>query len=101
MSRRKQLEQFLKSEPDDVFLNYALAMQLVAEGEEACGLDQLDAVIRLDADYVAAYFQKAQILSHQGEIELARDVLSDGIAVARRVGDAHAEAEMTEFSATL
>ena len=41
MSRRQQLEELLKSDPDDVFLQYALAMEFVSAGDADEGLARL------------------------------------------------------------
>lgn len=101
MSRREQLEQLLQSDPEDTFLNYALALAYVAEGRRAEGLDRLAQVIQRDPDYVAAYFQRGQLLAENGDTEAARDIVQQGVVVARRVGDAHAAAEMSGFLETL
>jgi tetratricopeptide (TPR) repeat protein len=97
MPRREQLEEMLKADPDDTFLHYALAMQCASEGDVPAALQRLQQVIERDADYVAAYFQKGQLLAEQGDIEQARQIVTCGITVARKVGDTHAEAEMTGF----
>lgn len=101
MPRREQLESLLESEPEDVFLNYALAKELLAEGRIDEGLRRFDRVLRLDPDYVPAYFQKGQTLADRGDRPAAREALVLGIAVARRTGDAHAESEMTGFLESL
>ncbi len=97
MPTRKQLEQLLESEPDDVFLQYALAKACISEGDVDGGLAQFQAVIDRHPEYVPAYFQKGQSLAEQGRTEEARSILVSGIQVARKVGDSHAEREMTEF----
>ncbi len=97
MPTRQQLEQLLESDPDDVFLQYALAKTCIAEGDITEGLAQFQRVIESHPEYVPAYFQKGQSLAEQGRTEEARVVLTSGIQIARKVGDAHAEREMTEF----
>jgi thioredoxin-like negative regulator of GroEL len=94
---RQQLEELLRSEPDDLFLRYALAKACVSEGNLESGLEEFRAVLKKDPDYVPAYFQMAQALADAGQTEPARETLTSGIAVARRVKDAHAEAEMTGY----
>lgn len=91
----------LVAEPDDVFLHYALAMAYAAEGDRNEALARLQQVIDRDADYVAAYFQRGQLLAEAGQSEAAREVATRGIDVARKVGDAHAAEEMTGFLETL
>lgn len=101
MPTREQIEGMLESDPDDVFLNYALACLQSTSGEVETALDTFDRVIALDANYVAAYFQKGQALARSGNPSSARKALNAGIEVARAVGDSHAEGEMTEFLTTL
>jgi Flp pilus assembly protein TadD len=101
MSRRHQLQQMLQDSPDDTFLLYALAMEQRSAGDDEAALSQLDRVLAVDSDYVAAYFQKGQILAGLDRAEPARQILQQGIAVAGRVGDDHAAAEMTEFLASI
>lgn len=101
MPKREQLEQMLQSNPDDLFLQYALAMACINEGDASAGLERLDEVLRRDPDYVAAWFQKGQLLAEEGQPDAAREALQRGIEVARKVGDAHAEEEMTGFLETL
>jgi Flp pilus assembly protein TadD len=101
MSRRDQLQQMLQESPDDTFLLYALAMEQRSAGDDEAALSQLDRVLAVDSDYVAAYFQKGQILAGLDRPEQARQVLQQGITVAGQVGDAHAAGEMTEFLATI
>ena len=91
----------LESDPDDVFLHYALALAYISEGDHQTGLQRLSQVIDRDPKYVSAYFQKGQILAEQGDSETARETITRGIEVARDVGDDHAESEMTAFLETL
>jgi len=97
----RQLEQLLESDPDDVFLQYALAKACVNEGNVERGLAQYQSVIDRHPDYVPAYFQKGQTLAERGRTDEARGVLTQGIQIARKVGDGHAEREMTEFLESL
>lgn len=97
MARREQLEQLLKEEPNDVFLNYALAKQQISDGEIAEGLAQFTRTLQLDPNYVPAFFQKAQVLAEQGNIAEAKENAQAGLIAAQKTGDAHAEGELNEF----
>lgn len=101
MSRREQLEEMLQSEPEDTFLNYALGKAFIEEGRIDDGLAQFRKTLELDADHVASYFQMGQVLAAEGEEQQARDIVTQGISVARKTGDRHAEMEMTGFLETL
>ncbi|REJ85975.1 MAG: hypothetical protein DWQ45_16825 [Planctomycetota bacterium] len=100
-TRREKLEEMLKSSPDDPFLHYGIAMEDRTEGDLAAAADGLRKVIGLDGDYVAAYFHLGQVLAERGDAGAARQILQEGIGVAGRTGDAHAEGEMREFLETL
>lgn len=101
MPKSEQVEELLKSNPDDIFLQYALAMAYVSEGNATAAQQQFVHVIERHPDHVAAYFQLSQQLARQGSVAEARRVITDGIEAAKRVGDSHAQAEMTGFLETL
>lgn len=101
MSRRAQLEQFLAAEPTDPFLRYGLAMCCASDGEHEVAQQHFKQLLSDHPDYVAGYFQLAQLLARLDEVEQARPLLEAGIAVAHRIGDRHAAGEMTEFLGSL
>lgn len=97
MSRREKLQQLLQDDPNDPFLHYGLANELLKEGDTGEGLQVLADVMSRFPDYVAAYFKSGQAMAEAGDNESARTVVTKGIEVAKRVGNDHAAAEMTEF----
>ncbi len=101
MSRLELLEKHLSSEPDDVFLNFGLAMELAKAGRYEDSLARFDRVIELDAGYVVAHFQKAKTLLQMGDREASKQALAAGISGAEACGDHHAKGEMQEMLDTL
>lgn len=97
MPSLEQLERLLALEPDDVFLNFALAMELSKQGRTDDACRQFRRVLDLDPRYPAAYFQWAKVLLAAHRHAEARDVLARGIETAQRTGDQHAAAEMREL----
>jgi predicted Zn-dependent protease len=97
MPTRNQLEELLKSDPEDVFLLYAHAKACVSEGDVEMGLRQFDEVLKRDEKHVATYFQKGQVLAEAGRTDEAIAALTQGIQVAREVKNDHAESEMRGF----
>ena len=93
----EQLEGLLAMEPDDVFLNFGLAMALASAGKTQEAALRFEKTISLDPGYVAAYFQKGRMLADLGKTQEARAILERGIETARAVGDQHAMGEMSEF----
>lgn len=101
MVRRQKLEAMLEKTPEDIFLNFGLAMELVKEGATDRALAQLDRVLELDPRYTAAHYQKGSTLIALGRNDEARAVLTAGVNAAKETGDAHTERELLELMATL
>jgi thioredoxin-like negative regulator of GroEL len=93
----EQIEAMLAEDPDDAFLRYGLAMEHASSGDDAACVEVLrDLIARTaaTAPYVPAYLQAGQALVRLDRITEACDVLRQGVDVARRVGDSHAQGEM-------
>lgn len=100
-SRREKIEALLKSEPNDQFLRYGLAVELDNEGRPDEALALFHDLIADQPPHVASYFRGAQLLVRLDQINAARAMLREGIEAARREGNAHAAAEMAELLAGL
>ncbi len=101
MNRREKIEAMLRDEPDDTFLRYGLALELRSAGEHDDSLRKLGELTRDQPPYVPAFFMAAQQLVDLERIDEARGLLRDGIDEARRQGDGHAAAEMSELLTSL
>ncbi len=101
MSRLEKVQAMLKENPDDIFLNYAIAMEFSKEDQIVLAQAAFKKVRKLDPNYVPAYFQEGQMLAQDDQIPEAQAILKEGIDVAKRTGDNHALGEMTEFLDTL
>lgn len=100
-SRREKIESMLVDEPHDVFLRYALAMEMEKAGEIEPALKVHAELVAEQPPHIASYFRSAQILADQNQIEQARAFLRDGIDAARAAKDFHAAAEMGEMLSSL
>jgi thioredoxin-like negative regulator of GroEL len=100
-TRKEQLEEMLADEPNDAFLRYGLAMEFVSEGNVEEALRRLHTMCADKLDYVPAYQQAGQLLMRLDRLDEARAVFKQGIALAQRVGNAHAAGEMEGFLETL
>jgi tetratricopeptide (TPR) repeat protein len=93
-SRRETLEQFLLQKPNDAFARYGLALECAKQGDNRAATEHFQMLLENNPEYVAGYFQFAQLLARVGELEQARKLLSHGIVVAQKAGDMHARDEM-------
>lgn len=100
-SRKEQIQEMLQEDPNDSFLHYGLAMELLSEGSEEEAKQELQALLEKDPDYVATYLQLGQLHQRLDEEEQARQIFKRGIAVAQKQGNEHAASEMTSFLAMI
>ena len=100
-SRRDKIETLLLESPDDTFLLYGLAIELLQGGETEEAIRRFEEVVKKDGDYHAAHFRLGQLFAEENELEKARSWIAEGIAAAHRTGNAHAVEEMTQLLETL
>ena len=89
-----QLFKLLQREPNDTFLLYGIGMEYKKLGALDKSIEYFDRTIQADQNYCYAYFQRGQVYEKSGESVKAKQSYQEGIAAARRVGDAHAQSEL-------
>ncbi len=101
--RMAQIEALLVDDPDDAFLRYGLAMEHASAGDDAVCVNVLNDLITRPASqpYVPAFLQCGQALMRLDRTEEACAVLKQGVEVAGRAGDTHAQGEMQGLLASL
>ncbi len=97
MSRLEKIREMLRQEPEDVFLRYALAMELDSAGNAEESLALFADLMRGDPPHVASFFRTAQILARLGKTALVIEALQAGIQQARSQGDQHTAMEMAQM----
>jgi predicted Zn-dependent protease len=101
LTRLEKLQGMLQDSPEDVFLNYALAMEHVSRGRIEDALTAFRRVLTIDTNHSAAWFQQAQLLAGAGDYAGAHDSAARGVAAARVQGDQHAVEEIGGFLESL
>ena len=94
MDRKAVLEQMLSQDPGNTFARYGLAMELVNTGDLTGAVAAFRALLEHNPDYAAAYFHGGQTLEKLGELDQARSLYRQGIAVTTRTGDGHTRSEL-------
>ncbi len=92
-TRREFLEETVRANPENTFARYGLAMELVSS-EPAAAWDHFEYLLQHHPEYHATYYQAGMFLAKQGRPEDARKVLAEGVNVAGRQGNPHAQAEL-------
>ncbi len=94
MPSLEQLLVLLEADPGDAFLRYGVAMEYAKQGRAEEAVAAFAELRRRHPDYVPGYFMGARAQEQAGEVEAAKGLYREGIAVAHRVGDEHAASEM-------
>src|SRR5580698_965053 len=92
--RMQQLQQMLLREPNDPFLLYGLALEHKKAADLPRAIELLQQVIQVDPGYCYAYYQLGQIHAASSDVSAAKRIFGQGIAAARKKGDAHAAEEI-------
>ena len=91
--RLTNLESFLQSEPEDPFNWYAVAMEYKSEDIIKCK-QHLNHLLKEFPDYLASYYQVAEILIEESKKAEAESVLEKGIELAKSQKDANTLREL-------
>lgn len=92
--RVEVLKSLLADDPKNTFARYGLAMEYMRAGHFDTALIEFRALIRIDADYCAAYFHAGQTLEKMGDVDDARTMYEQGVEATFRVNDAHTRSEL-------
>ena len=97
MDRLSQVREMLQEEPDDPFLHYALGLELAKKKNYQEAMSAFQTVIKLDENYVAAYYQLGILFIEIDIVDVARSYIQKGIDKALAKRDFKAKAELEEL----
>lgn len=95
-SRIEQLQEFLKDDISDSFLQYALALEYVRVKENDIARDCFLKLIKEDKNYVASYYQLGKLYESLNEVEKAMGVYKNGIEIAQKIENKKTLLELEE-----
>ena len=94
MERIEKLKEFLIATPTDSFLQHALALEFVKEGNEQAARSLFEEILYREPGYIGSYYHLAKLLERIGETAPAIEWYEKGMAAARAAGDQHAYNEL-------
>lgn len=94
MDRIARLKELLAAHPDDSFLQHALALEYVKQGDDETARRLLENVLQGDENYIGSYYQLAQLLERNDRKEEAIAIYEKGMLKAKEAGDTHAYREL-------
>ncbi len=96
VSRKEQILSMLEGEPNDVFLNYALAMEFVSSNELNEADSQLKKVLSIKPDYLPCFYQLGQLNEKLGNNDIALNYYKQGVDLAKSQNNNKALGELNE-----
>ena len=93
-SRLEKLLEFLKNEPNDEFLQYALATEYLRLNETEKALDYYENLVTNHPDYVGTYYHLGKLYEALNRKEDAIITYEKGMDIARKLRDNHALSEL-------
>jgi len=96
LPRKELIYDMLAKEPDDVFLNYALAMEHLSSEEYNEADLQLKKVLSINPNYLACFYQLGQVNEKLGKPDSAMAYYKQGIALAKSQNNTKALGELNE-----
>ena len=94
MDRLARLQEFLKANPADSFLQHALALEYIKAGNEQGAKEIFETILLRDAGYIGSYYHLGKLLERTGEPALAIEWYEKGMAAAKAASDHHALGEL-------
>lgn len=96
MSRLSQIEEMLKFEPNDSFLNYALALEYAKINDVAKAIELIENLLVKDENYLGAYYQLGKYYEQIQNLPKAISTYNRGIIIAQKIKNIKALGELNE-----
>lgn len=96
MSRINEIKKMLKTDKQDSFLTYALALEHDKLGETKEAIKIIEQLITTDPGYLGAYYKLGQLFEHQNKLDKAIQIYRIGIKLANEKNDSKTKGELEE-----
>src|SRR3569833_2013923 len=93
-SQKEKLLEFLKNEPNDEFLKYALATEYLRLNDTGNALLYYEDLVTNHADYVGTYYHLGKLYEALNRKDDAIKIYEKGMETAQRKRDNHAFSEL-------
>ena len=94
MSRLDKLQDLLVTDPSDSFTRYAIGLEFAKLENFTEAIRILEDLRERDPEYVPTYYMLAGYYRHTGDLDGAKLIYNEGIAIAKKANDRHAMGEL-------
>lgn len=95
MSRIEKLVEYLRTSPNDSFLQHALALEYIKVDNDAEAKKLFENILAIEPTYVGSYYHLAKLLERQNDITKAIEVYNNGMLYAKTAKDNHSYNELS------
>ena len=94
MDRIEKLKEFLLANPQDSFIQHALALELIKAGDDETAQKLFEDILQREPGYVGSYYHLAKLFERNGNTESAIRWYEKGMEEAKKAGEDRAYNEM-------
>ena len=94
MDRIEKLKEFLAVNPNDSFIQHALALEYIKAGDDVTARELFKEILRREPGYVGSYYHLAKLFERNGDVDAATKWYEKGMEEAKQAGDNHAFNEL-------
>lgn len=87
MDRIGKLKEFLKQNPADSFVQHAMALEHIKNGQDHEAKELFEQILEREPGYVGSYYHLAKLLERIEQVDEAIKVYEKGMEEAKKAGD--------------
>lgn len=92
----RELAESLQKNPDDSFLKFALALELLKKDDVTKARVLFESVLRQDPDYLGVYYHLGKLYEYDERFKDAKKVYTNGLKVAEKQKNERTALELNE-----
>jgi Tfp pilus assembly protein PilF len=89
-----KLNEFLKVNPTDSFVQHALALEYIKLGNDEQARSLFEEILNREPGYIGSYYHLAKLLERNDKTDEAIKVYEKGMEETKKAGDNHAFGEL-------
>src|SRR5580765_5579687 len=94
MDRIEKIKEFLAQQPNDSFLQHALALEYIKLGKDEEAKKLFHNVLERDPSHIGTYYHLAKLYERNEKVDEAIKIYESGMQEAKKLGEQHAYGEL-------
>jgi Tfp pilus assembly protein PilF len=94
MDRIEKIKEFLAQQPNDSFLQHALALEYIKLGNDEEAKKLFHNVLERDPSYIGTYYHLAKLYERTQNVDEAIKIYEKGMEEAKKAGEQHSYGEL-------